>query len=182
MEISLIIVTILLIITLIAAISACIRYDHSNIELAETRKAAATLQLKVDELHKQISELSIKHQQAITTARADAIVKSKAVTRGQVVESFIPFTIGNLNPRDFKHLGDPIDYIVFSGVYNSRDTEPTVNEILFVEVKTSKSRLTKVQRAVRDCIKNNRVRFLTLNPDKELKKDINEETPRYDNS
>jgi predicted Holliday junction resolvase-like endonuclease len=140
--------------------------QFTKTQLAEERKVT---KLKIETLEKELLDQNLNHQQSLTTARAEAIVKSKAVTRGNIAETFIPFAIGNLNPRDFRHLGDPIDYIVFSGVHNSRDTEPTVNEILFIEVKTSKSRLSKVQKAIKEAVKENRVKFLTLNPDKEPK-------------
>ena len=39
-----------------------------------------------------------------------------------------------------------------------------VSEIIILDVKTGNARLNKVQRQIRDCIKDGRVTFVTLKP------------------
>jgi len=80
--------------------------------------------------------------------RADAIARSKAVVRGKVAEQFVPFTEDfDYNPRDARFLGSPLDYVVFEGL-----TEGELLRVVFIEVKTGKSRLTARQVSLRDVI------------------------------
>jgi len=80
--------------------------------------------------------------------RADAIARSKAVVRGKVAEQFVPFTEDfDYNPRDARFLGSPLDYVVFEGL-----TEGELERVVFIEVKTGKSRLTRRERQLKDVI------------------------------
>jgi len=80
--------------------------------------------------------------------RADAIARSKAVVRGKVAEQFVPFTEDfDYYPRDARFLGSPLDYVVFEGL-----TEGELLRVVFIEVKTGKSRLTARQVSLRDVI------------------------------
>ena len=80
--------------------------------------------------------------------RADAIARSKAVVRGKVAEQFVPFTEDfDYYPRDARFLGSPLDYVFFEGL-----TEGELLRVVFIEVKTGKSRLTARQVSLRDVI------------------------------
>lgn len=80
--------------------------------------------------------------------RADAIARSKSVVRGKVAEQFVPFAEDfDYNPRDARFLGSPLDFIVFEGL-----TEGELLRVVFIEVKTGKSRLTRRERQLRDVI------------------------------
>ena len=82
------------------------------------------------------------------------MARSTAVTRGQVTEHPVPF-FGNdfgYNPRDCRFLGSPIDFVVFAGL-----GETDVHEIVFVEVKTGRSRLGAREREVRKAVLERRV-------------------------
>ena len=86
--------------------------------------------------------------------------------RGQATEHLAPLMMDNLNLKDFRFLGNPIDYIVFNGCSAVADKQAdTVESIIFIDIKTGSSRLTKVQRRIRDCIKNGNVEFIVYNPD-----------------
>lgn len=140
---------------------------YLNKECSILKDSFSIEQSITSDLTNTITQLKLEKDKDIAAARQDARLKSKVVTRGQVAEQFIPYQIGSLHPKDFKFLGDPIDYVVFSGVYNTRDGDVDVKEIIFLEVKTNKSKINKVQRAIRDCVKDGRVKFLVVNPDKE---------------
>lgn len=80
--------------------------------------------------------------------RADAIKRSVAVVKGKVAEQLVPFTEAfRYNPRDARFLGAPVDLIVFEGM-----TEGFVDRIVFIEVKTGRSSLSKRERQIRDAI------------------------------
>ena len=73
-------------------------------------------------------------------------------------------------------LGQPIDYIVFQGLH-----EDKIDRVIFVEVKTGSSKLTKREKSLKETIEKKRVGWKEINidtaddntPDKEME---NEET------
>ena len=87
--------------------------------------------------------------------REDAIKKSRAVLGGKFTEQLAPYLPGfKYDPTEARFLGTPIDFIVFKGMAES---EP--EEIVFVEVKTGKSKLSEREKKLRETIENKRVRW-----------------------
>jgi len=91
--------------------------------------------------------------------------KSSEVRVGKIGENMAPFLKDwPYDPNRFRFLGNPVDGIQF-----------TNDEIIFVEIKTGKSKLTKTQRAVRNLLrKKDAVSFATFRIDENgciLKKD-----------
>jgi len=91
--------------------------------------------------------------------------KSSEVRVGKIGENMAPFLKDwPYDPNRFRFLGNPVDGIQF-----------TNDEIIFVEIKTGKSKLTKTQRAVRNLLrKKDVVSFATFRIDENgciLKKD-----------
>ena len=87
-----------------------------------------------------------------------ALNSSRAVLKGQINEQLCPFLPGfEYKPSDFKFLGQPIDGIVFEGM-----TEGEVTNVVLVDIKTGTANLTKVQRQVRDCLKEGKFEFKKL--------------------
>ena len=88
--------------------------------------------------------------------------RSRSVVKGLVTEQMAPL-LGEFpgDPSDARFLGSPIDYIVFDGL-----SDGDVDEIVFVEVKTHRGvNLTSSERAVRDAVKEKRVRWVQYSPD-----------------
>ena len=81
--------------------------------------------------------------------RENAILQSRAITRGQIFEQLVPYLPEfQFNPKDAQFLGKPVDFVVFDGL-----DEGEVRRIVFVEVKTGVSTLTTRERRVRDAIR-----------------------------
>ena len=58
--------------------------------------------------------------------------------------------------------------MVFDGLSAITDgKEKKLKQIIFKEIKTGKSRLTKVERAIKKCIEEKNIVFQTIYPDKE---------------
>src|SRR5690242_2884205 len=71
-------------------------------------------------------------------ARRSAIQQSRAVSRGQMYEQFVPHLPDfEFNPKDARFLGQPVDFVVFDGL-----DDGDLRRIVFVEVKTGDSKLT----------------------------------------
>jgi len=75
--------------------------------------------------------------------------KSSEVRLGHIAEKLAPFLEDfPYNPEDAIFLGQPIDYVVFDD-----------SSVVFVEIKTGKSKLSTKQRHIRDLIKNKYVEW-----------------------
>lgn len=101
--------------------------------------------------------------------RADAIKRSKSVAHGFTSENFAPLLQDHdWNPKDFRHMGDPIDYLVVPGMslVHQMGARANVDEVILLDIKTGNSGLNTVQRRIRDAVVDGRVRFATYNTDK----------------
>lgn len=90
--------------------------------------------------------------------RKDAIARSEHVVKGKVAEQLVPFGEEfGYNPRDARFLGSPLDFLVFEGM-----AEGMIDRIVFIEVKTGMSRLSKRERQVRDAVDSGEVYYEVL--------------------
>jgi len=102
------------------------------------------------------------------TIRQDTIARSRNIIRGQATEHLAPIMMKDYSLKDFRFIGNPIDFIIYNGLGNLTDGKTNeIESIVFLDIKTGNSKLNKVQRRIRDCIKNGNVEFLIYNPDKE---------------
>ena len=90
----------------------------------------------------------------IKIAREDAVKRSRAVLNGQLSEQFAAFFPGfPADPTEIRFVGKPVDFVAFPGL-----SAGTVDEVLFVEVKTGNAALSKVERSLRDAVEKKNVR------------------------
>ena len=87
--------------------------------------------------------------------REDAIKKSRAVLVGQFSEQLAPF-LPNFKylPTEARFIGKPIDFLVFKGM-----DEKNINEVVFVEVKSGKSKINSHEKNLKNAIEKKRVRW-----------------------
>lgn len=146
------------------------RIDSLESYQSKSESLAAQVTLYADKLsiaNKQIGELNNKLLEKdaaflikVKEERKDAVATSRTVIKGQFSEQFapllpdFPYEIG-----DCKFFGQPIDYIVFKGMSAGQ-----VEEVIILDVKTGNAKLNKVQRQIKDCIKDGKVTFVTLKP------------------
>jgi len=89
---------------------------------------------------------------------------SRAVVRGQITEQVTPLLEGfGWDPADARFLGKPVDYVVFDG-YNEVRTgdRDRLRQIVFVDVKTGRAALSKVERRVKACVERGAVHGFVL--------------------
>ena len=90
--------------------------------------------------------------------RHKAIAQSRRTMLGKVIERIAPWFTGSGHmPADVRPIFDPLDFVVFEGLYTGE-----VSEIVFVEFKTGDCRLTPTQRSIREAVGRKRVRFEEL--------------------
>ena len=117
----------------------------------------------------EIQTLKELNKQEIVKSRQDALKKSRSVMRGQASEHLAPFVIKDTNPKDYRFMGNPIDYVCFEGLSDILDgTSDEITCVHLIDIKTGKSTLNKSQRRIRDAIKDSRIKFSVINLDKEL--------------
>ena len=81
--------------------------------------------------------------------------KSSEVRLGKTAENMAPFfQEWPYDPRNFRFLGDPVDGISFEK-----------DQLLFIEIKSGKSRLSTGQREIKKLIKEGKVKFATFRID-----------------
>ena len=95
--------------------------------------------------------------------RKDAIERSARTLSGKTLEKLVPF-LDNFpyDPHDIRWLGDPIDLVIFDG-YSSDKPE----QIVFCEVKSGESKLTKKQNKIKELIENKKVGWKEIKIEKE---------------
>lgn len=92
----------------------------------------------------------------IELERLDAVKRSRAVLGGQFSEQLSPFLPGFPgDPTEVRFVGKPVDFISFSG-----SSRGSVDEVVFIEVKSGDSRQSAVERSLRKAIERGSVRYV----------------------
>lgn len=168
-------------------------------ENSTSKKEVSTLSHSLNEQMQQINDLKIetfnlqhaikqnnlKHQadleKAVETARKDSLKRSRSVLRGQATEHLAPYILKDTNPKDYRFLGNPIDYVCFEGLSDLLDGKTDeIISIHFIDIKTGKATLNKSQRRIRDAIKGSRVQFSIINLDKEIERQDDQINEKYE--
>ena len=92
-------------------------------------------------------------------------IKSRSILRGKNAEHYVPFSddfLEEFSPSDAKFLGNPIDYVIFKNASKITDKEEADIEIVFADVKTGKSQLTKLQRCIKKAVEEGRISWRTF--------------------
>ncbi|MGP1595290.1 MAG: Holliday junction resolvase-like protein [Treponema sp.] len=93
--------------------------------------------------------------QTVKQARNDAVKRSRAVLNGQYSEQFAAyFPRFPANPAEVRFIGKPVDFIAFSG-----SATGDIKEVLFIEIKTGSSSLSKIERSLKKALENKHVRY-----------------------
>lgn len=101
----------------------------------------------------------------LSEARRDSVQRSRSTLKGQIAEQMAPLLPGfRYLPADARFLGDPVDYVIFSGYTDVRDNrrEASGLDVVLLEVKQGTSSLSPFQRAIAKSVEEGRVRFEVL--------------------
>lgn len=92
----------------------------------------------------------------IKKERQDAVKRSRAVINGLVSEQIAPFFPDfPLTTDKLRFIGDPIDFIGFE----TNGTQ-TIQKISFIEVKSGKSRLSPIEKSLKQCIEQGNIEYI----------------------
>jgi predicted Holliday junction resolvase-like endonuclease len=97
-------------------------------------------------------------RKATKIAAESALQRSRHVLKGQAAEQLAPLSAGfPYLPNDSRFLGSPIDYLVFDGLSEDQELE-----IVFLEVKSGRAKLSKREAKIREAVMAGRVRWEEL--------------------
>ena len=94
------------------------------------------------------------YRDLLNRIKVGAARTSLAVNVGKAVEKVapalpsFPHAIG-----DCRFLGEPIDYLVFGGIV----PQGRIEELVFLDIKTGKAKLTDGQKLIRDAVERHKV-------------------------
>lgn len=88
--------------------------------------------------------------------RADAVKRSRAVLTGQISEQLAPFLPGfPADVNEIRFIGKPVDFIAFKG-----GSSGEITEVIFIEVKSGSSSLSKNERGLKNAIESGKVKYI----------------------
>lgn len=109
------------------------------------------------------NKLKLEFKDSEKQIRERALSGSRRSLVGKFIERFVPFLSSfNYSPADSHFLGQPIDYIVFDGL-----KDDDVKKVVFVEVKSGKSSLTKREKSLKKAIESKEVYWEEIRVDTE---------------
>lgn len=96
----------------------------------------------------------VRHR-SVMRERNDAVGRSRSVILGELYETIAPLLPGfRYAPRDMVFIGKGVDYLVFDGL-----AEGQLREVVFLELKTGKSKQNANEKMIERVIKEGRVRY-----------------------
>jgi len=114
----------------------------------------------MNKYHYDIADIRQQHRLALDKLQSTydkelSARKSSEVRVGQISEQLMPFLEGwPYDPKNFRFCGSPLDGLSFEE-----------DKILFVEIKTGKSKLSKKQENIKKLVKEGKVEFVTVRID-----------------
>lgn len=102
--------------------------------------------------------------QQIIDDKTKSSAAQRSTIKGQLAEQMYP--LSDRCPyllSDMRFMGMPVDYIIFDGYTECKDGGGQFREVIFGEVKSGSSQLSRHQRAIRDAINEGRVRWENIN-------------------
>lgn len=105
-------------------------------------------------------------REELPSYRKEAILRSRAVLGGHFTENLAPF-LPNFKylPNECVFVGKPIDFLVFKGM-----DEKKIDEVIFVEVKSGKSKISSQEKNLKEAIEKKRVKWEEYRIPEELTK------------
>jgi predicted Holliday junction resolvase-like endonuclease len=119
---------------------------EKDLEIFSQASELDTLNNELDNLNGMYQVLDGKYKKIVNQK------KSSEVRLGKIAEHMVPF-FGEwpYDPNNFRFIGSPIDGIQF-----------TDKEIIFMEIKTGKARLTNSQKSVKQLVADGKIKFATF--------------------
>jgi predicted Holliday junction resolvase-like endonuclease len=128
-----------------------------------------------------IMKLQLRHRIAIITKefektwaeqessiRKDAADRSRYVLKGKIGEHIVPLlrNVFRYDPADARFIGAPIDYLIFDGYSEVKDTgSDRPITVVLADIKTGNAVLNKTERRIKEAVEAGRVKWETIEVD-----------------
>ncbi len=127
---------------------------------------------------KDIEELKTLFKESEKKIKEKSVSASRRSLVGKFIERFVPFLSRiDYAPSDMHFIGQPIDYIVFDGLRDDK-----IKRIVFLEVKTGESKLTKREKSLKEAIGRKKVYWKEVRVDTSDEKTPDKEITREESS
>lgn len=95
--------------------------------------------------------------------RKDSVNRSRSTLKGKISEQMAPFLPEfPFSSADARFIGNPIDFVVFDGYTSVKDDKDGMINIVLVEVKKGKGRLTREETLIKKAVEEGRVSWQTI--------------------
>lgn len=100
--------------------------------------------------------------------RKDAAQRSRYVIKGKIAEHMVPMMrdVFRYNPADARFIGAPIDYLIFDGYTEVKDSSfdrPVT--VVLADIKTGDAKLNRTERKIKEAVEAGRVKWETIRVD-----------------
>ena len=116
-------------------------------------------------INKILQTQKVEFAKKIEATRTEAVDQSRSVLKGKIGEHMAPLLPefqAKYEPADARFIGAPIDYLIFKNMKDLNTDKNVSIEVILLDVKTGKSNLSGVQRAIKKAIEEKRVKFEVL--------------------
>jgi len=95
--------------------------------------------------------------------RKDSVNRSRSTLKGRISEQMAPLLPEfPFAPADARFIGNPIDFVVFDGYTRAKDEKGDAINVVLVEVKKGKGRLTREETLIKKAVEEGRVSWRTI--------------------
>ena len=95
--------------------------------------------------------------------RKDSVNRSRSTLKGRISEQMAPLLPEfPFSPADARFIGNPIDFVVFDGYTKAKDEKADAIDVVLVEVKKGKGKLSREQSLIKKAVGEGRVSWQTI--------------------
>jgi predicted Holliday junction resolvase-like endonuclease len=95
--------------------------------------------------------------------RKDSVNRSRSTLKGRISEQMAPLLPEfPYSPADARFIGNPIDFVVFDGYTKVKDEKGDTINVVLVEVKKGKGKLTREESLIKRAVEEGRVSWRTI--------------------
>ena len=95
--------------------------------------------------------------------RKDSVNRSRSTLKGRISEQMAPLLREfPYATADARFIGNPIDFVVFDGYTDTKDGNGTAIDVVLIEIKKGKGRLTREESLIKKAVEEGRVSWKTI--------------------
>jgi predicted Holliday junction resolvase-like endonuclease len=138
----------IILIAFILGVVAAYLYFHQRISVIEERARTDLERWKIE---------------CTNEIRKDSVNRSRSTLKGRISEQMAPLLPEfPYSPADARFIGNPIDFVVFDGYTKVKDEKSDAINVVLVEVKKGKGKLTREESLIQRAVEEGRISWKTV--------------------